>query len=309
MEKDCRLKEAFHLAVKTWKEKYFIQKTTANIKESDEQYFLTCFMVLKDEQPIEKARLVVNGARNFLGKCLNDYLEVRPNLMNDLSDILLLLQRQKWVVCCDKQNMFLNIKVSPKDRKFLRIFYRPQVEGDLEVYEFTVHVFGLASSPCVAMRVVREHATRQQERWPLAEEAVQNSSLVDDNWFASSDPERQKKAIKEIVELTGTMGIQVHKWGSNLEELIQDFPQHQRAKTFQLNLEGQAAMKALGIAWDTQTDEFRFMQGPPKKDCWSLRTMSSSAGQLYDPLGLISPTTLPGKLLIQNAWRYQKRMG
>ena len=163
------------MAIMGWKEKDFITKTMANIKEFDEQYFLTCFMILKDEQPLAKARLVVNGVRNFGGKCLNDYLEVGPNLMNDLSDILLFLRRQKWVVCCDMQNMFLNIKVTPKDRKFLRLFYRPQPEGELEVYEFTVHVFGLASSPCVAMRVVREHAARQKERWPLAEEAVRES--------------------------------------------------------------------------------------------------------------------------------------
>ena len=68
-----------------------------------------------------------------------------------------------------------------------------------------------------------------------------------------------RRAIKEIVDLTGTMGIQVHKWGSNMEELIQGFPPDQRAKTFQLNLEGQAAMKALGLAWDTSTDEFWFI--------------------------------------------------
>ena len=174
------------------------------------------------------------------------------------------------------------------------------------MYEFSVHVFGLASSPCVAMKVVREHARRQIERWPIAEEAVRTSSLVDDVWFASEDTGKLQRAIKEIIELTGTMGIQVHKWGSNLEELVNHFPDHQRAKTFQLNSEGQAAMKALGIVWDTQLDEFRFLQGAPKKDLWTLRTMSSAAGQIYDPLGLISPTTLPGKLLIQNAWRYQK---
>ena len=89
-------------------------------------------------------------------------------------------------------------------------------------------------------------------------------------------------------------------------ELNPGFPPHQRAKTFQLNSEGKAAMKALGIVWDTQADEFRFLQGAPRKPTWTLRTMSSAAGQIYDPLGIISPTTLPGKLLIQNAWRYQK---
>ena len=174
------------------------------------------------------------------------------------------------------------------------------------MFEFTVHVFGLASSPCVAMRVVREHAERHKGRWPVAEEALRTSSLVDDVWFASSDPEELKRGMEEIVDLTGSMGIHVHKWGSNLEELIKDVPHQQRARTFQINCEGQGALKALGVAWDTQTDEFLFLQGPPKMDRWTLRTMSSSAGQLYDPLGLISPTTLPGKLLIQSAWRYQQ---
>ena len=306
MENDEKLREAFHLAVRSWVEKDFIQKAQGNISEKNEQYFLTCFMVLKEGQPIEKGRLVVNGARVFGGKCLNDYLETGPNLMNDLADILLRIRRQKWVMCCDMQNMFLNIKVSPKDRKFLRLFFRADPSHELEVFEFTVHVFGLASSPCVAMRVVREHAERHKGKWPVAEEALCTSSLVDDVWFASSDPEELKRGMEEIIDLTGSMGIQVHKWGSNLEELLKDVPHQQRARTFQINCEGQGALKALGVAWDTQTDEFLFLQGPPKLEKWTLRTMSSSAGQLYDPLGLISPTTLPGKLLIQSAWRYQQ---
>ena len=201
MEQDPKLGEAFHWAIATWKDKDFIEKTTINTGERDDQYFLTCFMVLKEGQEIEKGRLVVNGARVFGGKCLNDYLEVGPNLMNDLTDILLLIRRGKWVVCCDMQNMFLNIKVSPRDRKYLRLFYRPPGAKDLEVYKFTVHVFGLASSPCVAMRIVREHATRHKDRWPVAEEAVRTSSLVDDVWFASPNQNRLERGIREIREI------------------------------------------------------------------------------------------------------------
>ena len=294
------------MSVELWKKKDFIHKAEGNINKESKQYFLTCFMVLKEDQPLEKGRLVVNRARTFGGKSLNDYLETGLNLMNDLSDILLRLRKQKYVVCCDMQNMFLNIKVTPEDRRFLRLFYRSDPDQELEVLEFTVHVFGLASSPCVAMRVVREQADRHKGRWPIAEEALRTSSLVEDVWFASSKTEELSRGVKEIVELTGTMGIQVHKWGSNLEELIEHVPLQQRAKTFQINCEGQGALKAMGIAWDTQTDEFLFLKGPPKLEPWTSRTMSSSAGQLYDPLGLISPTTLPGKLLIQSAWRYQK---
>ncbi len=287
MEKDPRLKQAFHHAISAWMQKGFIEKTMRNTLESDEQFFLTCFMVLKDGQPLEKGR-VVNGARVFGNKSLNDYLEVGPNLMNDLLDILLLIRKHQWVVCCDMQNMFLNIKVNPAYRKYLQLFYHPDQGGPLEIFEFMVHVFGLASSPCVAMRVVREHAARHKSKWPIAERAVRKTSLVDHVWFVSPDLEELKKGIKEIVELTGSMGMQVHKWGSNNAELLRDIPEEWRAKTFQLNPEGQGAMKALGVAWDTQVDEFLFLQGPPKSKEWTLRTMSSSAGQLYDPLGNIS---------------------
>ena len=34
--------------------------------------------------------------------------------------------------------------------------------------------------------------------------------------------------------------------------------------------------------------------------------LREKAGQLFDPTGLVTPTALPAKLLIQNAWRYQQ---
>ena len=65
------------------------------------------------------------------------------------------------------------------------------------------------------------------------------------------------------------------------------------------------AIKALGLVWDTESDTFLFTKGPPIMDHWTLRTMTSSAGKLFDPLVLLGPATLPAKLLIQLAWRYQ----
>ena len=65
------------------------------------------------------------------------------------------------------------------------------------------------------------------------------------------------------------------------------------------------AIKALGLTWDTERDLFLFTKSPPILQPWTLRSMTSSAGQLFDPLVLLGPATLPAKLLIQLAWRYQ----
>ena len=97
----------------------------------------------------------------------------------------------------------------------------------------------------------------------------------------------------------------MHKWGTNCPELLEEIPQDKKAKQVTLSEGEGAAIKALGIVWDTEHDVFRFPEGPPDLNPWTLRKMTSSAGQLFDPLVLLGPATLPAKLLIQHAWRYQ----
>ena len=139
----------------------------------------------------------------------------------------------------------------------------------------------------------------------MAEKAVRTNSLVDDIWLMSDTKSELKVGIQEVQELMRHMGIGVHKWGSNCPELLQDIPKDRLAKEIAVtDCEG-TAIKALGLIWDTEKDVFRFPQGPPDLSPWTLRRMTSSAGQLFDPLVLLGPATLPAKLLIQYAWRYQ----
>ena len=300
---DDLTKDAYHLAMSNWILNEFVENTEHEVEGP--QNFLTNFMVMKPGAGLEKARLVVNGARKFRGEALNDFLEPGSNLMNDLGELILRIRRHKYVVCCDLQNMFLNIKVAPEDRKYLRMFYRKDSSEPLKVYQFTVHAFGLASSPCVAMSVVRAHARKHGDRWPIAEKAIRENSLVDDIWLLSDHKAEIERGIQEVVELMREMNISVHKWGSNCPELLEEIPEDKRARVIKLAEKEDTAIKALGVVWDTERDVFLFPNGPPLLEPWTLRTMTSSAGQLFDPLVLLGPTTTPVKLLIQNAWRYQ----
>ena len=303
LKADQTTHDAYHYAMKQWIDCQYLEQVE-NIP-NDSQNFLTGFMVLKEGQPVEKGRLVVNGARKFKGESLNDFLEPGENVINDIGDLLLKLRRYKYVVSCDLASMFLNIKVDPQDRPFLRMFYRPGPGENLQVYQFTVHAFGLTSSPYVAISCVRLHAKRHADRWPLAEEAVRKNSLVDDIWFMSDSKAELGKGIEEIQDLMASMSIEVHKWGSNCSELLENFPPEKKAQLVQLTEDKRETIKALGILWDTEQDVFLFPRGPPVLQPWTLRSMTSAAGQLFDPSGLVSPTTLPAKLIIQHTWRYQ----
>ena len=254
---------------------------------------------------MEKGRLIVNGARKFKGESLNCFLEASANVMNDLGELLLRIRRHKHVLCCDLANMFLNIKVSPEDRQYLRIFYRSHPSEELKVYQFAVHAFRLSSSLCFAISVVQHHAKLHADKWPLAEEAVRKNSLVDDIWVISDNVADLHQGKRKIVALMNSMHIGVHKWGSNCHGVLEDLPLEKRAKVVKLS-DDRDAINVLGITWYTVQDTFLFPKGPPDLKPWTLRLMTSLVGQLFDPTGLLGPTTLPAKLLIQNAWRYQQ---
>ena len=214
LAKDEKTSTSFHVSMANWISSNYVENTENDPNGS--QNFLTTFMVFKEGVPSDKGRMVVNGARKFKGECLNDFLEPGSNAMNDLSELLLKIRRFKYVVCCDLQNMFLNIGVAPEDRCYMRLFYRERPSEELKVYQFTVHAFGLASSPSVAMNVVKAHVKKHGERWPIAEKAIRENSLVDDIWLMSGEKAEIEKGMLEIVEVMEEMGITVHKWGVKL---------------------------------------------------------------------------------------------
>ena len=300
---DEKTRKSFHVAMSNWILSNYVENTDND--PSCSQNFLSTFMVFKEGVPDDKGRLVVNGARRFHGESLNDFLEPGANVMNDLSELLLRIRSHKYVVCCDLANMFLNIKVAPEDRQYLRLFYRSDPTEELKVYQFTVHAFGLSSSPCVAMSIVRAHAKKHGDKWPIAEKAIRLHSLVDDIWLMSDDKREVERGMQEVIEVMKEMGISVHKWGSNCPELLKEIPVERRAREIRVSDEDGTAIKALGLVWNTEQDVFVFTKSPPVLSPWTLRTMTSSAGQLFDPLVWLGPASLPAKLLIQLAWRYQ----
>ena len=116
-----------------------------------------------------------------------------------------------------------------------------------KVYQFTVHAFGLSSSPSVAMTAVQFHAKKHGDKWPLAEWAVRENWLVDDIWLMSDNKSELSLGIQEFQKVMKHMGISVHKWGTNCLELLEGIPQDKRAYQLTFSDGEGTAIKALGI--------------------------------------------------------------
>ncbi len=99
-------------------------------------------------------------------------------------------------------------------------------------------------------------------------------------------------------------GFELCKWRSNSIELLETIPDHLREKEIVSELKlPREHLKTLGIHWDTAKDVLHI--STPKLQLssnYTKRELVSGICQVYDILGLFTPTILYVKCLIQKTW-------
>ena len=71
-----------------------------------------------------------------------------------------------------------------------------------------------------------------------------------------------------------------------------------------MSLDPSQAVKALGIHWDAANDfMFYTVNLPNTRDAFTKRLMLSEISKLFDPLSLLGPVIVLGKILIQQLWK------
>ena len=156
----------------------------------------------------------------------------------------------------------------------------------VETLRFTRALFGLSSSPFLLGGVIRQHLDNCRQTYSL---------YVDDliNGGPTVEAARQ---IKEVsTEIFALAGFTLHKWHASAAELD--------AVDTRQNSETQETPKRKGSApWNFMGGEGREEESievkfPPEHTQPTKRGLLGKLSRVYDPLGLVSPTTLSGKLL------------
>ena len=315
MEKRMRnrpgLWEEFEKSVLDWVEKDYARLLDFSCRF--EGFFIPTFMVIREDKSTTKYRLIMNGKFEFRTKSINNYLLSGPNVMNRLDEVLIRFRYHKYVLTCDVSNMFLRVRVPERDRKFLRFFFRTGT-GDLKVVEMCSHAFGLTQSPFVVINVVKNHATKEADNFPLAARAVLEDSIVDDILTGCKTFDCLKNLKKEIGEMYQKINMETHKWATNSPSLRRAIPPKDSAAAVTIGSETEAlfcaddggvpSIKCLGILWHPETDMLQFFSDAEKTEkAWTMRKISSRTSKMFDPLGLMTPLMLEGKLLLQSLWK------
>ena len=200
------------------------------------------------------------------------------------------------------QKAFLQVRIKEEDRDALRFHRKPRSQTDIETFRFTRALFGLTSSQFLLCGVIQQQLQAREQREPELISLIKKSPYVDD--LISGAPsvkeayQQKEGSTKSFADAKFTL----HKWNSNAPELEgDDIPSNSEDQSFPLQQLGSSTTvtgsKLFGLPWDKIADTWCVPQQPadPTK-----REILSQLAKVYDPLGLVSSTTLCGKLIFRD---------
>lgn len=253
-------------------------------------------------------RVVFDCGVTFQGKSLNSELFQGPDLTSTLFDVLTRFRQEPVAVMTDIKAMFHQVRVSKADVDFLRFLWWPDGDASMPAVEhrMLVHLFGAVSSPSCANFALRQIAKDNIDCFRSEViSTIENNFYVDDCLKSLPTEHEAVKMVKDLTSLCQTGGFHLTKWVSNSHTVLSHIPKEDRAqnvKELDLDRESIPTERALGLLWCVENDMFKF-NITVKCRSHTRRDLLSVVSSIYDPLGFLSPFTLPAKLLLQDLYR------
>ena len=269
----------------------------------DIQAWYLPFFVTKSAKP----RVVYDGAAVAEGMFINQAVLAGKNLLNCLVEVLIRFRLGRYACVADISKCFFQVGIPCDQQDWFRIVWYENNDldhGNPQVFRFTRHVWGITSSPYVALlalnRLVEENPTNASK---LTLNAIENNRYMDDIFLASDSLSDLGIVAKESIDLIESRGFKLRKWVSNChaKSILLKVPRCDLASSVsEIDLGSQPLpdSKALGLVWNTEKDILlinllEFCEASAR------RQMASQLASQFDPLGMASPFILGARLIWQ----------
>ncbi|XP_058456571.1 uncharacterized protein LOC131433969 [Malaya genurostris] len=278
---------------------------------SEKIWYLPLNVVQNPKKP-DKVRLVWDAAATVQGVSLNSKLLKGPDLLVPLVKVIIGFRERRIAFGGDLKEMFHQLKIRTEDKQAQRFIHRMSSEDPPSIYVMDVATFGATSSPCSAQFVKNRNAENFAGQYPEAAAAIINRHYVDDYFDSVDTIEAAVKLAAEVRLVHSKGGFEIRNWISNSPEVLRHLGEAKPVAPVYFNRDKENFKeRVLGVIWDPETDLFSFStrhrvellsylyedKRPTK------RLVASCVMGFFDPLGLLSPFTIHGKIIIQYLWR------
>ena len=226
--------------------------------------------------------------------------------MNNLLNVLLKFRENPVGIVGDIKKMYNSVYIKEHVHRFLwRDFMKNRIPN---IYVITAVNIGDRPSGTIATVALRETALMAKDTYPKEAEIVLRSTYVDDIVDSVESIEEAQTLTKNITDLLKPGNFHVKRWNISGDR---------KSLTKDNNI-------VLGVLWQPSSDTIHFDMrlnfskkvkkqriGPdltkmdiPDKIPSKLtkRIVMSQLNGIYDPLGLLVPFTIKGKILMRDSW-------
>ncbi|XP_076283630.1 uncharacterized protein LOC143210562 [Lasioglossum baleicum] len=271
---------------------------------SSQTVYIPHHAVIRDTSATTRLRVVFNAScKSSNGTSLNDHLLVGPKLQTELPAVVLRWRMHRYVYIADITKMYRQILVDERDVDYQRIIWRPTPAEPIRHYQLRTVTYGTAPAPYLALRVLKQLALDDGSKYPLACSILKSQIYVDDCLFGADEKELARHTRDQLISLLKGAGLHLRKWASNSAVLMSDSDPTDHGLAGGKTLQPDDSLKVLGVAWNPETDSFRFDVTLENTAPQSKRAILSTIAKLFDPLGWVTPVVITAKIIMQELWR------
>ena len=289
MKRNPLLFKQYDAVIQDYQSKDFIELIP---NDKIEGHYLPHHPVFKNS-PTTPLRIVFNASSKVPGeKSLNDCLLTGPSLTAKLHDTLVQFRTGKYAVISDISKAFHRIKIDTRDQPYVKFLWTNAECTSQLTFAFKVVIFGATCSPFLLQQVLLTHLTTHVEGKPFA------SKFYVDNYQNNYDEEEQLIEDKPVLErIMNEANMPLQAWASNSVEFNRVFA-----------TEAESIQNVLGLRWDIRSDNLHVARGdkiPTDLASWqpTKRVFLSALSSVFDPLGLLNPILIKGKIFMQTLWK------
>jgi hypothetical protein len=225
-------------------------------------------------------------------------------LQNQLWNVLVRARFHPVLLTGDLKQAFLQVRIHEKDRDALRFHWFKDLQTKtIEVLRFTRALFGLAPSPFLLGGVIQQHLENFRTVDPQIVSEIEKSLYVDDLISSDKNEIEAEQLKSKATEIFADATFDLHKWHSNSRELESPSKvEGEETETFakqQLGVPNGEQASILGLPWSKEEDTIG-VKFPSSVTEPTKRGVLGKIARIYDPLGLVAPLTLTGKVLYRD---------
>lgn len=303
LQRDQTLKSLYVNFMEEYKSLGHMTEIPNDSLETDNlKYYLPHHGILKDSTTT-KLRVVFDAScQTSSGLSLNDVLKVGPTIQRDLVSIILKFRKHNVVCIADVEKMYRQCNIASEHRDLQRILWRAEPTETVKHFRLNTITYGTASAPFLACRALHQLAIEHEDLYPIASNVIKNDFYMDDLITGAKDLHEALQLKREISDILQSGGFHLRKWCSNCPELLTN----QDSKTLsEYHISNNENIKALGLVWNPKGDNLTYSVNIPECKSVTKRSILSTVSKIFDPLGLISPTIVQAKLILQRLWETQ----